>query len=167
MVKKIHNFGFPCVSISIWIIFEIKIHLKRVTTSYMNVVSSLVWKIIWHIRDLLHVWYLYTKEMFLNHNIYILSLLEKIEKAESESVTCDISRWMYGFQKLVKRNRTLVKTLSTIEEEVGRGYNTEIHAKQFKAKFSLSLCCILPYTSITVDSCKGLWIKYICRTSSK
>lgn len=94
--------------------------------------------------------------MFLNHNIYILSLLEKIEKAESQSVTCDISRWMYGFQKLVKRNRTLVKTLSTIEEEVGRGYNTEIHAKQFKAKFFLSLCCILPYTSIIVDSCKGL-----------
>lgn len=87
----------------------------------MNAVSSLVWKIIWHIRDLLHVLYLYTKEMFLNHNIYILSLLEKIEKAESESVTSDISRWMYGFQKLVKRNRTLVKTLSTIEEEVSRG----------------------------------------------
>lgn len=87
----------------------------------MYAVSSLVWKIIWHTRDLLHVWYLYTTEMFLNHNIYILSLLEKIEKAESESVTCDISRWMYGFQKLVKRNRTLVKTLSTIEEEVGRG----------------------------------------------
>lgn len=61
------------------------------------------------------------ERMFLNHNIYILSLLEKIEKAESKSVTCDISRWMYGFQKLVKRNRTLVKTLSTIEEEVGRG----------------------------------------------
>lgn len=45
------------------------------------------------------------------------SLLEKIEKAESESVTSDISCWMYGFQKLVKKNRTLMKTLSTIEEE--------------------------------------------------
>lgn len=35
--------------------------------------------------------------MFFNYNIYILSLLEKIEKVESEFVTCDISRWMYGF----------------------------------------------------------------------
>lgn len=66
----------------------------------------------------------YITEIFLIYYIYVWSLLEKIEKAESESVTSDISCWMYGFQKLVKKNRTLMKTLSTIEEEV-RGVKVE------------------------------------------